>query len=72
MRTKQDISKYQDEYKKKNYYRCVVLLPKEKEEVLKGHAAMMGESVNAFISRAIKEQLKRDKEKRKAETSEED
>lgn len=63
MATNKEINRYQTEYKKKNYYRCFLLLPKDKEEVLKGHAAKTGETINAFITRAIWEQMKRDEEK---------
>ena len=37
--------------------------PKGEKPVIKAHAQAMNESVNQFVNRAIKEQMKRDKEK---------
>ena len=38
-------------------------VPKGERETLKKHAAKMGESVNAFIYRAVKETMERDNQK---------
>ena len=59
------ISKAQQEavhrYVKKNYDRIeLVVKPKGKKDDLKAHAARMGESLNAFINRAIDEAVERD------------
>lgn len=59
------ISKAQQEavhrYVKKNYDRIeLVVKPKGKKNELKAHAAERGESLNAFINRAIDETLERD------------
>ena len=59
------ISKAQQEavhrYIKKNYDRIeLVVKPKGKKDDLKAHAARMGESLNAFINRAIDEAVERD------------
>lgn len=37
-------------------------VPKGQREIIQAHAAARGESTNAFIFRAIQEQMKRDKE----------
>jgi len=49
-------------YVKNNYDRINVTLAKGQREIIKAHAAARGESVNGFISRAIDEQMARDKE----------
>ena len=38
---------------------------KEKKEVIQEHAALHGESVNAFLNRAVDETIKRDNESKK-------
>jgi predicted HicB family RNase H-like nuclease len=38
-----------------------IRLPKGKKQVVKDHAESQGESVNAFINRAIDETMKKDK-----------
>lgn len=45
-----------------NLDRMSVALPRGAKEVIKAHAADMGESVNAFFNRAALEQIKRDRE----------
>lgn len=47
-------------YVKENYDRQEIVMPKGKKEKIKAHAEKRGESVNAFINRAIDEQMKRD------------
>lgn len=47
-------------YKKENYDRAEILLPKGRKEAIKAHAEAQGESVNAFINRAIEEAMERD------------
>ena len=37
-------------------------VPKGKKEIIQQHAAQQGESVNAFINRAVDEAIKKDKE----------
>lgn len=51
-----------NEYKKTNYKRFLLELPKEKFEQIKSHAKERSESVSGFIKRAIDEQIKRDSE----------
>lgn len=49
-----------NKYVKKNYDRINVTFPKGQKDLLKAHASQRGESVNAFIVRAVKETLERD------------
>lgn len=49
-----------NKYVKANYDRVNVTFPKGRKEELKAHAQARGESVNAFINRAITETLARD------------
>ena len=49
-----------NKYVKANYDRVNVTFPKGRKEELKAHAQARGESVNAFINRAITETLERD------------
>lgn len=44
----------------KNLDRLSLALPAGSRDAIKAHAAQRGESVNAFISRAIREQIQRD------------
>lgn len=43
-----------------NYDRVNLTLPKGQKDIIKAHADSMGESVNAFIGRAINNQMERD------------
>ena len=47
-------------YMKNNYDRINLVMPKGKKEVIQAHAAQRGESVNAYINRAIDEAMQRD------------
>ena len=49
-----------NKYVKANYDRVNVTFPQGRKEELKAHAQARGESVNAFINRAITETLERD------------
>lgn len=53
-----------NKYKRANYDRMEMLVPKGKKEIIKAHAESMGESVNGFINRAIDNQIERDKSER--------
>jgi predicted HicB family RNase H-like nuclease len=44
----------------KNLDRLSLALPAGSRDAIKAHAAQRGESVNAFIGRAIREQMRRD------------
>ena len=50
-----------NKYVKSNYDRINVTMLKGRREVIQAHAAAQGESVNAFINRAIMEAMERDK-----------
>lgn len=47
-------------YEAKVYDKLLLRLPKGQKEIIQGHAAARGESVNAFIGRAIAETMERD------------
>ena len=47
-------------YMKENYDVYQIRMPKGKKDVIKAHAETRGESVNAFIGRAIDETMERD------------
>lgn len=51
-----------NKYVKANYDRINVTIPKGRKDEIKAHAAARGESVNAFITRAIDETMERDNE----------
>ena len=48
-------------YMKENYDEIKVRVEKGKKDEIKAHAESKGESVNAFINRAIDGQMERDK-----------
>lgn len=48
-------------YNEKAYDRINLTVPKGEKEIIKAHAEAMGESVNAFIYRAVKAVMKLDK-----------
>lgn len=45
--------------------RIPLRVPKGKKEIIQEHAALHGESVNAFLNRAVDETIKRDNESKK-------
>jgi predicted HicB family RNase H-like nuclease len=47
-------------YMKENYDEIKVRMPKGKKDIIKAHAEIRGESVNAFIGRAIDETMERE------------
>lgn len=49
-------------YVKKSYDRIEVKVAKGKKEIIQEHAEQHGESLNAFINRAITETMERDQE----------
>lgn len=49
-----------NKYKKNNYDRIEITVPKGQRAVFQAHAATLGESVNGFIGRAISETMERD------------
>ena len=52
-----------DRYNSKVYEDIRVRVPKGQKELIQAHAESIGESVNAFIGRAIAETMERDKNK---------
>lgn len=49
-----------NKYMKDNYDRVNLTLPKGQKDRIKAHAENRGESVNAFINRAISETMERE------------
>ncbi len=49
-----------NKYMKSNYDRVNLIMPKGKKDIIQAHAAQQGESVNAYINRAIDEAMQRD------------
>ena len=54
-------AKSKNDWIAKAYDRINLTLPKGKKDEIKAHAESKGESVNAFINRAIDNQMERDK-----------
>lgn len=54
-----------NKYMSENYDRINLTVQKGKKDEIKAHAESKGESVNAFINRAIDEAMDRDKEEKK-------
>ena len=54
-------TKAQNKYIAKTYDRINLTMPKGKKDAVQDHAAQNGESVNAFINRAIDEAMERDR-----------
>lgn len=50
-----------NKYISKAYDRVNLTLPKGKKEIIKAHCEARGESVNAFLNRAVDETMERDK-----------
>ena len=57
-------SDYRNQWISKVYDRINLTVPKGKKEEIQAHAAAQGESVNAFLNRAVEETIERDKEKK--------
>lgn len=51
---------YDNAYIAKSYDRVNLTLPKGQKDIIRAHAESHGESVNAFIQRAIAETMARD------------
>lgn len=49
-----------NKYMRENYDRVNLTMPKGKKDAVQIHATQRGESVNAFINRAIDEAIERD------------
>lgn len=57
-------TKAQNKYINKKYDRINLVVEKGNKEIIKAHAEEKGESVNAFINRAINETMKMDNERK--------
>lgn len=55
-------TEYKNKWQREKVDRVNLTMAKGKKDTLKAHAESMGESVNAFINRAIDETLSRDQE----------
>ena len=60
-------TKAQNKYIAKAYDRINLTMPKGKKEIVQAHAESKGESVNAFINRAVNETIDRDNAQKLAE-----
>lgn len=60
-----------NKYMKENYDRVNLTLPRGKKEAVKAHAESQGESLNAFINRAIDEAMERERIGSPTDTAEE-
>lgn len=60
MREKFNKVAYDNAYIAKSYDRVNLTLPKGQKDIIRAHAESRGESVNAFIQRAIAEAMERD------------
>ena len=54
----------QNKYIRNNYDRINLIMPKGDKDRIKQHADQRGESVNAFINRAIAEAIQHDNEQK--------
>ena len=52
-----DKVKYNNSFNKESYDRFSLMLPKGKKEIIQEYAKRNGESINAFVNRAIDEAL---------------
>lgn len=52
----------QNKWIAKAYDRINLTVPKGRKEIIQAHASARGESVNAFINRAVDSQIERDNE----------
>ena len=58
-----------NKYKKNNYDRIEITVPKGRREIFQAHAATQNESTNAFIGRAIQEAIERETQAKRDKTS---
>lgn len=58
-------TEYKNNWQKENVDRINLIVPKGKKDSIKAHAQARGESMNAFIQRAIDETMIRDGEQGK-------
>ncbi len=60
-------TEYKNQWQKENVDRINLTVPKGKKDIIKAHSEACGESVNAFINRAVDETMERDKAAQNAE-----
>ena len=60
MATENKKSEYRNDWISKTYDRINLTVPKGRKDEVKAHAETQGESLNAFINRAILETMERD------------
>lgn len=58
---KSSLQKAKDKYLAEKVETIAIRVPKGEKAVLQAHAAEMGESLNAFVKRALQNQIKADK-----------
>lgn len=63
MATPEALRRASKKYDEEKIERIPMRVPKGKKEIIQAHAASQGESVNAFLNRAVDEAMKRDKGK---------
>lgn len=63
MATPEALRRASKKYDEEKIERIPMRVPKGKKEIIQAHAASQGESVNAFLNRAVDETMKRDKGK---------
>jgi hypothetical protein len=61
---------YTAKYVKENYDEFKVRAPKGKKEQLQAHIISTGESINAFINRAMHETMERDRQAKQGDSNE--
>lgn len=54
-------TEYKNKWMQDNLDRINLTIPKGQKEIIKKHAQARGESVNAFVNRAIQQTMKMDK-----------
>ena len=59
--SKKEKTDYKRKFNEENYARIGIYMKHEQKEILQKHIDTTGESMNAFINRAISEQMERDK-----------
>ena len=59
-------TEYKNQWQRENYDRINLTVPKGKKEIIKAHSETQGESVSAFINRAVDETMVRDKAAQRA------
>ena len=56
-------------YEQEKIDRVTMRVPRGQKEVLQAHSALMGESLNGFLSRAVQETMERDRVSQKGNLS---